>query len=155
MRPLKLLGAAAALAALALAVPSTAQAAQLGNTAVKAAPQTVIACVLNVQNPHNSTHNPENVNVVATFSCSAPTSSLSISVTLWKSFCDPQCQQEPYGSTGSAHNTNSRSISANSAGPCTSGDYVGVASAGLISPPGFVPPAATTAGQGNTVPITC
>ena len=156
MRALKLMGAAVALAALALAVPSTAQAAPLANAHTRTvAPQTVITCVLNVQNPHNSSHVPGQINVVATFNCSAPTASLGISVTLWKSFCDPQCQQQPYGSTGTSNNTNSRSISAQSNGNCTPGDYVGVASARLVSPPGFTPPIATTGAQGNTVSITC
>jgi hypothetical protein len=118
-------------------------------------PNATITCGLNVQNPHNSTHVPETINVVATINCNVAAASLSLSVTLWKSFCDPQCQQEPYGATGTAGNTGKASIQANSAGPCTSGDYFGVASGEVVAPPGFTPPEGPVSGQSPTVSITC
>ncbi len=127
-----------------------------GNASTKAVvPNTVITCNLNVQNPHNSTHVGGTINVVATIGCNVPAASLSIAVTLWKSVCDPGCQQVPYGATGTNSNAGSASIQANSAAACTSGDYFGVASGEIVSPPGYTPPSGSVSGQGATVSITC
>jgi hypothetical protein len=122
-----------------------------------ASPNTsAIACTLNVQNAHGSTHVGGTVNVVATISCTPVAASrLSLQVTLYKVVCDPGCYDAAYGKTGSTTNYGHASVQANSAGPCTPGDYFGSAYGSIVSPPGYTPPSGTVSGAGRTSRVTC
>jgi hypothetical protein len=118
--------------------------------------EAVISCTLNVQNAHNSSHVGGTINVVATIDCTpVAASSLSISVTLYKAYCDSSCHQVPYGNTRTNRNTERASIQENSAAACTSGDYFGVAYGSIVSPPGYTPPSGTVSSVGATSHITC
>ncbi len=118
-------------------------------------PATVLVCVLAIHYPHNSGHAPENINVTADYTCPVTMPSLSISVTLWKIVCTPQCHDVQYGPTGTATVQNKTKVSGQSAALCSPGDYFGVATGVGTSPPGVTPPTTSTGGSGNTVPITC
>jgi hypothetical protein len=95
-------------------------------------PQTTITCTLAVQYPHNSTHVPENVNVVATIACTAPVSELGITVGLYFNGA--------LVASGTNTNAGSPAIQGNAATPCVSGTYTGGAVGAVIFPPGYVPP---------------
>jgi len=92
-----------------------------------------ILCTENIQNPHKSTHVPENVNVVGTISCTAPVSRLVLNVGLYYNHV-LVAQSGPISSYGSAY------VQANAAMPCVNGLYGGAAHGYAVFPPGYVPP---------------
>jgi hypothetical protein len=115
-----------------------------------------IVCHLSVANPHKSTHVPGTINVVATLSCTGLNPAYSsVTVQLYKIVCTPGCNAVAYGAAGSASGRYKQSISANSAGPCTSGQYYGAAYGYVQAPPGVNPPTANLEAAGQTVSISC
>jgi hypothetical protein len=120
-----------------------------------ASPNATYTCTLNVQRPHNSTHVGGTVNVVATISCGIAVTRMNLQVTLYKVVYDPGCSQVPYGKTGSSVTYGNRTIQANSAAACSSGDYFGQAYGSIQAPPGYTPPTGTVEGPGPTVAISC
>jgi len=114
--------------------------------------QADIICYLNVQNPHKSTHVPENVNVVATVSCNLPPAALALTVALyyWTG-----SSWVLVGIPGQVVNYGRSFIQANSATTCRNGLYEGAAAAEAVAPPGYVPPVAYADGYSAPVPVTC
>jgi hypothetical protein len=114
-----------------------------------------IVCNLKVNNAHGSGHVGGTVNVVATLGCVPDAATLRLQVTLYKIVCDPNCNDDPYGSTGTNSNGGQPSISANSAAACTSGSYFGVAFGSIVAPPGYLPASGNVEGSGPTSKVTC
>jgi hypothetical protein len=130
-----------------MAAPILSVAMLVGAPPTSAAAQTTITCTLAIQNPHNSSHVPGTVNVVATWACTAPVSELSIDVQL---FLDGvQVGQ------GSNANAGSAALQANAAATCVPGQYFGTAQGSVVFPPGFVPPSGSASVQSPTVLISC
>jgi hypothetical protein len=116
----------------------------------------VIVCHLKVDNPHKSTHVNGTINVQATLSCTGLNPAYSsVTVQLYKIVCTPGCNAVAYGNAGSASGTYKQSITANSSGPCTSGQYHGSAYGYVQAPPGVSPPTAHLEAVGATASITC
>ena len=109
--------------------------------------QTTITCTLTIDNPHQSTHAPGKVNVVSKLTCTAPMSSVSMTVTLYRN-------NAPVGQN-SCSNAGNPALRCNAAAPCVKGSYVGTSTGTAVAPPGFKPPSQTKTVISNTVPITC
>lgn len=115
-----------------------------------------IVCNLKVDNPHNSGHVAGKINVEATLSCKGLNPAYSsVTVQLYKIVCTPNCNAVAYGAAGSASGTYKQSITANSAGSCTPGQYYGAAYGYIQAPPGVNPPTGHLEAAGRTVSITC
>lgn len=84
--------------------------------------QALLACEGQTNDPHKSTHVPGTVNVVATTVCPSPQTTVHVETTLYK---DVGGSWVPWGSTGSSTQFNAVFASANSAGTCQSGQYLG------------------------------
>jgi hypothetical protein len=112
------------------------------------APATPITCTITIDDPHISSHNPENVNVVSHWSCTASVQSLSLTTTLYLGVV--QVAQT------TATKYNSYFQNSNAAASCANGSYLGSASGTIVFPPGYVPQT-ETAGPvwSDVVPITC
>jgi hypothetical protein len=108
----------------------------------------VITCTIAIQYPHNSTHVPENVNVVGTITCTAPVSALGITVGLYFN--------SALVASNTSDNAGSAAIAGNAATPCVNGTYTGTDVGAVIFPAGFTPAEATW-GQiySPSLPITC
>jgi hypothetical protein len=110
------------------------------------AEQSTITCTLSIDNPHKSTHVPTTVNVVAHWVCTAPVSSLSMTVRLFR------------GSTqvgqGSSSNSGQATLNGNAAANCVNGSYHGTATGTVVFPPGYTPSSSTLNVTSNTVSIT-
>jgi hypothetical protein len=108
--------------------------------------QQTITCTLSIDNPHKSTHVPTTVNVVAHWVCTAPVSSLSMTVRLFR------------GSTqvgqGSSSNAGRATLNGNAAANCVNGTYHGTATGTVVFPPGYTPSSSTLNVTSNTVSIT-
>jgi len=85
---------------------------------------------------------------VATWSCTAPVASLSLSTILWHN-------NTTYVSTGYGSSAGSKSAQANAWGGCTSGTYDGTASGTVVFPAGYWPPTSSGYHQGPAVYISC
>jgi hypothetical protein len=110
--------------------------------------QNVITCTPNVQNPHNSTHVPETVNVVVTISCTSPVTELDVDAALYRN--GSLVAQSGYKSFhGASYAQN------NAAVPCQNATYQGWGGFYVVFPPGYDPPTGSTSGFGNAVSITC
>ncbi len=90
-----------------------------------------ITCVITVDDPHNSRHVPDNVNVSSKIQCTSPVASLSIGVSLFQ-FGFPV-------SYGGDSNFGYPFITANAATLCVSGTYFAVANGTVVFPPGYWP----------------
>lgn len=90
-----------------------------------------ITCVITVDDPHNSHHVPDNVNVSSKIQCTSQVASLSIGVSLFQ-FGFPV-------SYGGDSNFGNAFIKANAATLCVSGTYFAVANGTVIFPPGYWP----------------
>jgi hypothetical protein len=106
-----------------------------GATAASAAPAATpaaaaaITCRIQVQNPHNSTHVPGTINVVATVNCTGQVSHIASFVTLYKNGA--------YAGSGANDVYNTSSDSVNAAAGCVIGqDYYATASAEIWYPSG-------------------
>lgn len=111
------------------------------------APAATITCTLQVNYPHKSTHVPGMVNVTATLRCTAPVSSLSMVVGLYRN--------GSLVSSNRVSNAGSAFLAGNSATPCVSATYVGAARGGIVFPPGFSPPSGTVYAQSPAIGIRC
>lgn len=85
-----------------------------------------IVCELQINNAHKSTHVPGTINITATWSCTAPVSSLAIAITLYRN--------DIYVSEGSNSNSGSSSLQANAYNGCDTGSYQGVAIGNVTFP---------------------
>lgn len=131
----------------AVAAPVISLAMMVGAPPTTVAAQTTITCTLAIQNPHNSSHVPGTVNVVATWTCTAPVSSLSISVQLFLNGVQV--------ASGANSNAGQAFLQGNAATTCVPGEYFGTASGTVVFPPGFVPPSGSGSVGSPTVLITC
>lgn len=111
------------------------------------APAATITCTIQVNYPHKSTHVPGTVNVTATLRCTAPVSSLSMVVGLYRN--GSLVSSNRFSNAGSAF------LAGNSATPCVSATYVGAARGGIVFPPGFSPPSGTVYAQSPAIAIRC
>lgn len=119
----------------------------VGAGPTNAAAQTVISCTLAIQNPHNSTHVIGTVNVVATWTCTEPVSSLAMTVSL---FLDGVLvAQMSFSNAGQAF------LQGNAAQTCVPGAYFGQATGTVVFPPGYDPPEGSGTVQSPTILITC
>jgi hypothetical protein len=84
-------------------------------TARPAAATATINCTIHVQNPHNSTHVPGTINVVATVNCTAAVAHIALFVTLYKNGA--------YAGSGANDVYFTASDSENAAAGCTIGQY--------------------------------
>jgi hypothetical protein len=90
---------------------------------------------------------PGTINITATYSCTAPVTSLSISIYLYLN--------DLFVSQGSAGNSGSANLQANAYSGCTTGTYKGVALGHVVFPPGYTPPASDGSVVSNSSFISC
>ena len=96
------------------------------------AAQATITCNHSIGNPHKSTHNPQNVNVVSRIQCTAPVASLAINpIRLYRNFFQV--------ASGSNSNVGQPFIQANAATFCIPANYDGRSWAYITFPPGYTP----------------
>ncbi len=107
----------------------------------------VITCVLQVNNPHQSSHVLGAVNVTATWTCTEPVSYLSLTVDLF-------WQGLQYAS-GTAEAGGRAYIQGNAATGCIPGYWHATASGTVVFPPGYQPQSSFLAVQSPTVLISC
>ncbi len=126
------------------------RAARLGGPAsdATAAGSTSIDCVLNVQNPHNSSHVGGTVNVVARVTCTSPVESITVRAALYRNGALVK-DSGPSTRTGVASYQNNAAVS------CVSGRYQGWGSNVIQYPPGYTPSSTSGTAVGNAVDITC
>lgn len=152
------LAASAILARGATAAPPNASASMVWKYAAAdsdaATPSAVYSCTLNVQQAHGSTHVGGTINVVAAIHCTIAITRISLQVTLYKVVCTPGCHPIAYGKPGSAVTYAGADIQANSAGPCTTGSYYGVAYGSMLAV-GKVPSTGSVEGPGPTTSVVC
>jgi hypothetical protein len=113
----------------------------------QAVAQQTISCTLSIGNPHKSTHVPGTVNVVATWTCTAPVSSLSMTVRLFRN--GVRVAQRSFSNSGRSF------LSGNAAASCVSGNYRGNATGTVVFPPGYEPPSSTLFVRSPLKSITC
>jgi hypothetical protein len=90
----------------------------------------IITCSLTIDYPHESSHVPATVNVVAHWSCTSAVASLSMSVQLF--YAGLQI------GSGRASNTGQASLNGNAAATgCISGYYSGAVVGSVVFPPGY------------------
>lgn len=107
-----------------------------------------ITCTAQIQYPHNSSHVPGTVNVVATVSCDAPVTSINMTVNLY--YNAVQVASQSFSTAGSAF------LQGNAAqDPCLPGAYQGTASGTIVFPPGYVPSPQSFDIASPVVPISC
>lgn len=95
-----------------------------------------ISCKLSIEPPQVSTDTPGTVVVAATVACTAPVSTLGISVDLYRNGV-------VVGSSGPLSNNNSATIQANATTACSSNPadrYFGKVDGNVTYPPGYTPP---------------
>lgn len=110
--------------------------AQAGSTAnTPQASSSKISCVLSIANPHRSTHNPTQVNVVAKWKCTANVRSLSMTVALY-SFAGFQLSSNPFSNSGKDRLRGSTDAF------CIPDYYYGTASGTVVYPKGYKPASA-------------
>lgn len=91
-----------------------------------------ISCTIQINYPHDSGHNPGNINVTGSITCTAPVTVLDIGVGL---YLDEYLLASNYKVGTGAY------ISTNAATPCLlPGVYQGGVVGAVTFPPGFVPP---------------
>lgn len=130
-----------------LATPVISLAMLIAAPPLNAAAQTTITCTLQIDNPHSSSHVPGTVNVVARWTCTAPVTSLEISVQLFLNGVEV--------ASGANDNAGQAFLQANAATTCVPGEYSGTASGTVVFPPGFEPPSGGGSVASPTVLITC
>jgi hypothetical protein len=113
----------------------------------------VIVCdlaeALSISNPHKSHHEPRNINVIATVTCSQSVPEINLVVSLYRN-------GKRVNST--THNAfGKKFIKGNSASGCkgTAGDYQGTATARVVFPPRYVPPVETGHVKSKVVRVDC
>jgi hypothetical protein len=136
--------------------PSATQTASYGHS--KTSPEIVqgppgIACYINIADAHESGHNPGNVNVVSTVSCTSPVSQIYMNTYLWYSVTGSGWNIVAVGTTN-VYNTSYTTGQANVA--CTSGFYYGEANETTWYPPGYSPsPQSSTVWSTHTFATSC
>jgi len=103
-------------------------------------------CYVRIDNPHQSTHNPGQINVVASVDCTAPVTLIYMKVGLYRA--GVLVAYKYFDSTGSGH----LSGQANTA--CVTGTYTGAADVSVDFPTGY-PPEISGTFCGPTVHIIC
>jgi hypothetical protein len=106
-----------------------------------------ITCTLVVNNPHNSTHVPGTVNVVATVSCTRAVASIDLFVALGDDNGRSSGEED--------YNTGSASLSENTSLACENGTYEGTAETTVTWPAGYTPSPQTWNRDSAVVSITC
>lgn len=109
--------------------------------------QVTISCTLSIEDPHNSTHVPGTVNVVAGVTCTSDVVTISLSVFLGDS--NGRLQEEDFTGNGTDE------LPGNAALDCEDGDYEGLAEAEVVMPPDFEPPTLTMDVESPEEAITC
>jgi len=111
-------------------------------------PGYTIVCDVSVDDPHNSSHVPGTVNVVASVSCPGPIENITLQAHLL---------QPPPGSTINGRTVYGiQNISANAANTsCINGTYQGHATGSLTFPPGYSPHTESINVYGISKAITC
>lgn len=109
--------------------------------------ESVITCTIQAQYPHDSSHVAGTANVVGTISCTAPVSSLSITVELY--------YEGVLVSSSSKSNAGQAFISHNAATTCVPGYYQGRATGYVVFPPGYVPPSGFIGATSPSVFVDC
>jgi hypothetical protein len=107
----------------------------------------VINCDLKINNPHKSTHVTGTINITATWTCTAPVSTLTIDIYLYRNGL--------YVSEGHTSNPGGSYLMGNAATGCASGTYQGVALGSVVFPPGYTPPTQNLSVTSNSVYISC
>lgn len=114
----------------------------------EAAAQATITCNHSIGNPHKSTHNPQNVNVVSRIQCSAPVPSLSINpIRLYRNFFQV--------ASGSNSRVWQASVQANAATLCIPANYDGRSWGYISFPPGYQPSAWSGTVSSSLVYVSC
>ena len=106
-----------------------------------------IHCNVTIDNPHNSGHNPGNVNVVSHVTCDNIVSSIAITTRLFRSGI--QVASTP------AYRADFNFLNGNAAVSCLNASYGGVADVTVVFPPGYTPASGSTTVGTPVVPITC
>lgn len=108
----------------------------------------VIRCDYKIDYPHNSGHNPGNVNVVARITCTNQVESITVDTKLFRSGIQ----------VGSGHTTVPFAgfAQGNAAAPCINGaSWGGTVRYSVVPPPGYVPNPGVANAASLVVPITC
>lgn len=111
--------------------PSAATASATLRHSSSARPDLVIACVVNVDNPHHSGHNPGTAGAQAQTTCSEPVTSLRMSIGLW--------WDGYYQGSKTEQTDGSDSVAFGYYVPCTSGGWQATATTLVTFPPGYTP----------------
>jgi hypothetical protein len=105
-------------------------------------------CNLRVDNPHNSMHVPDTVNVVATVICLRPVQKIELLLGLARD--GHEVARRLVSNAGKAM------LAVNVAeDPCVDGEYEGAAAAAVVFPPGSSPPENTLHANSSWISITC
>jgi hypothetical protein len=91
----------------------------------------IITCTVNVDNPHHSGHNPGTAGAQAQTTCSAPVTSLRMSIGLWWSGYSQGSKTEQ--TDGSSSNEFGYYVA------CTAGGWQATATTLVTFPPGYTP----------------
>jgi hypothetical protein len=106
----------------------------------------VIYCSINVDNPHHSTHSPETAGSQAQVTCSAPVTSIRMSIALyWSGYSQGSHTEQANGKS---------SLEFGYYVACTSGGWQATASALIKAPPGYSP-ASVDLTQSKVAKVTC
>jgi len=110
-----------------------------------------INCTLSVQYPHSSSHVAGTVNDISNVSCNAPVAGLAMTLALyyWNGSAWGLESSSTNGNVGQA------SLTTQTAAPCVSGIWEGLANAAGAAPPGYYPPTATATSASPPVSISC
>lgn len=112
-----------------------------------------ITCYITIADAHESGHNPGNVNVVSTVSCTAPVSRIYLNTYLWYSTTGTGWNIVAVGTTdvyGTAYTTGQANVA------CTSGLYYGEVNETTWYPAGYAPsPQSSTAWSPDTFATSC
>lgn len=127
---------------------ASAQADTTGATrAVSAKAATVIKCKLNISDPHNSHHQPKNINVISPVSCDHGVVTITLVVRLYRN------GKRVKSKTFTKHNT--KFLKGNASVGCKKGTYYGVADVRITAPPGYTPRVGTANRVSKKRKITC
>jgi hypothetical protein len=106
----------------------------------------VITCTAKANNPHDSHHVGGTVNFVGQVNCTAPVSSIQMTISLsWDNYLQKSAIKS---------NAGNASISNNVAAACTSGGWQGTVVATVTMPPGYVPQSGVVS-DSNIQSISC
>jgi len=108
-------------------------------TVVKLSPADTINCTLQVNYPHESGHNPGQVNVTATITCGAPVAHLDMYAALYFN--------GNLVSSGHTSNSGKNYLMAQANHNCSPGDWEGGATGAVTFPPGYEPPTSDFGGE--------